>query len=502
MEMGRLARSRAARFGLAGWIGIGAALAVAPATFALNPVTLTTPYPAIDVAPGANVELTVEVETQDPGRVDLSLDGVPADWTASLRGGGFLVNSVQSNGSDPTEVTLDVTVPETATEGEQRITLKALSDGSTASLPIDITVTPNAAGEVTLETDFPELRGSTDSSFSFTLTLRNDTPDDLTFGATASGPPGWTVDAKVTSQAQAASAIVEAGSSTSIEVTAEAPQDAPADVYPITVQALSDGSTASLPIDITVTPNAAGEVSLTTDFPELKGSTDASFSFTLTLRNDTPDDLTFGVAASGPPGWTVDAKVTSQAQAASAIVEAGSSTSIEVTAEAPQNAAADVYPITVEASSGDTSAQAELSVEITGSYDLTLTTPDGRLSANASAGSQTDLSLVLRNDGTAEVADVRLSASTPTGWTVTFEPETVTVPAQSKIQVTARLTPSGNAIAGDYVATFNARSDLADAEAQMRVTIETSLLWGVVGIGLIGLVLAGLWWTFRRYGRR
>ena len=390
MDMGRLARSRVARLGLAGWIGLAVALAAAPVSLALNPVTLTTPYPAIEVAPGAKVSLTVWVETQDAGRVDLSLDGVSADWTVTLRGGGFLVNGVHSNGDEATEVTLDVSVPETAAEGVQRIT----------------------------------------------------------------------------------------------------------------VQALSDGSTASLPIDITVTPNAAGEVSLTTDFPELKGSTDASFSFTLTLRNDTPDDLTFGVAASGPPGWTLDAKVTSQAQAASAIVEAGSSTSIEVTAEAPQNAAADVYPITVEASGGDTSAQAELSVEITGSYDLTLTTPDGRLSANASAGSQTDLSLVLQNDGTAEVADVSLSASTPTGWTVTFEPETVTVPPQGEVQVTARLTPSGNAIAGDYVATFNARSDLADAEAQMRVTIETSLLWGVVGIGLIGLVLAGLWWTFRRYGRR
>jgi uncharacterized membrane protein len=390
VEMGRLARSRAARVGLAGWIGIGAALAAAPATFALNPVTLTTLYPAIEVAPGANVELTVEVETQDPGRVDLSFEGVPADWTASLRGGGFIVNGVQSNGSEPTEVTLDVTVPETATEGEQRITLEALSDGSTASLPIDITVTPTAAGEVTLETDFPELRGSTDSSFSFTLTLRNETADDLTFGVTANGPPGWTVDAKVTSEAQAASAIVEAGSSTSIEVTAAAPQDAPADVYPIAVQATS----------------------------------------------------------------------------------------------------------------GDKTAEAQLSVEITGSYDLTLTTPDGRLSANASAGGQTDLSFVVQNGGTADVPDVTLSASTPTGWTVTFEPETVTVPAQGEVQVTAHLTPSGSAIAGDYVATFNARSDLANAEAEMRVTIETSLVGGIVGVALIVLVLAGLWWTFRRYGRR
>ena len=78
----------------------------------------------------------------------------------------------------------------------------------------------------------------------------------------------------------------------------------------------------------------------------------------------------------------------------------------------------------------------------------------------------------------------------------------MTVPAQGDAQVTAHLTPSGNAIAGDYVTTFKASSDVANANAEMRVTIETSLLWGVVGVGLIALVLAGLWWTFRRYGRR
>ena len=390
MDIGSFARSRVARFGLAGWIGLAVALASAPVSLALNPVTLTTPYPAIEVAPGAKVSLTVQVETQDAGRVDLSLDGVPADWTATIRGGGFLVNGVYVNGSDPTEVTVDVTVPESATDGTTRITLEASSDGSTASLPVDVQVTPNAAGEVTLETDFPELQGSTDASFSFTLTLRNDTPDDLTFGVTATAPPGWTADAEITSQAQAASAIVEAGSTTSIKVDVQAPEDA----------------------------------------------------------------------------------------------------------------AADVYPITVQASSGDKTAEAQLSVEITGSYDLELTTPDGRLSANASAGSATDLSVVLRNGGTAEIPDVALSASTPTGWEVEFDPATVTVPAQGEVQVTARMTPSSNAIAGDYVATFNARSDLADAEAEMRITIETSLLWGVVGVGLIALVLAGLWWTFRRYGRR
>jgi len=392
VTLGRLARSRIARLGLAGWtLGLGALLAAAPASLAANPVTLTTPYPAIEVAPGAKVNLTVSVETENAGRVDLAVSDVPSDWTATIRGGGFLVNGVQSNGTDATEVTLDVAVPEGAPAGTERITLRATSDGSVATLPVDIKVTPSAAGEV----------------------------------------------------------------------------------------------------------------SLTTDFPELKGSSDASFSFSLTLSNDTPDDLTFGVVANGPPGWTVTAKVTSQAQAASAIVKAGETTAIEVAAEAPADAAADVYPISVDATSGDKTAHADLSVEVTGSYKLTLTTPDGRLSANATAGGITDLSLVLENGGTADIPDVTLSATAPTGWTVDFDPGTpVAVPAGGQTQVTAHLTPSGSAIAGDYVTTFRASSDLANATADMRVTIETSLLWGAVGIALIALVLAGLWWTFRRYGRR
>ena len=36
----------------------------------------------------------------------------------------------------------------------------------------------------------------------------------------------------------------------------------------------------------------------------------------------------------------------------------------------------------------------------------------------------------------------------------------------------------------------------------IRVTVETSLLWGIVGVALIILVIVGLGYVFRRYGRR
>jgi uncharacterized membrane protein len=315
---------------------------------------------------------------------------VPDGWTAVLRGGGFTVDGVESDGSGATKVTLNVTVPADAAEGTERIDVRGTIAGASTTLPVDIRVAPNAAGDVTL----------------------------------------------------------------------------------------------------------------TSDIPQLKGASDATFPFSLTLTNDTPEDLPFSVVASGPAGWTVTAQVGSQAQAASVVVKAGSTSTVSVSAKPSEGAAAGSYPIVVDATSGSRSAHADLAVEITGSYKLALTTQDQRLNMSATAGTVSDLTLSLTNTGTADIEGAAMSSTAPTGWKVEFDTPTVTVPAGQAVQVVAHVTPSSDAIAGDYVTTFKATAPVANASSDVRVTIQTSLLWGVVGIGLIALVLIGLWWTFQRYGRR
>lgn len=383
-------RSRVARLGLAvSILGLASLAGVAPAS-AADSIRVTTPYPAVAVAPDSKVTFDISIDTDKAGRVDLSVTGVPTGWTATLRGGGNAIDGVETDGSNPTKVTLDVSVPGEATSGVQRLA----------------------------------------------------------------------------------------------------------------VVAKQGGASTTLPLDVRVEPTVAGEVSLTTDTPQLKGASDATFSFTLTLKNDTAEDLPFSAVATGPAGWTVDAQVGSQAQAASVVVTAGSSTTVKVTAKPSADTAAGAYPITVQATSGNHQASADLAVEITGSYKLALTTVDGRLNMSASAGSATNLTLVLSNTGTADIVGAKLAATAPSGWTVTFDPPTVDVPAQGSAQSIATLTPSSEAIAGDYVTTFRASSQVANASADVRVTVETSLLWGAVGIALIAIVLVGLWWTFRRFGRR
>jgi uncharacterized membrane protein len=111
--------------------------------------------------------------------------------------------------------------------------------------------------------------------------------------------------------------------------------------------------------------------------------------------------------------------------------------------------------------------------------------------------------MVVVNTGSAPLADVALTASPPRDWEVTFAPENVpSVDVGQSVDIVATITPAGNAVAGDYVVTINARNDDADDSAAIRTTVETSTIWGVVGIALIGLVLIGLALVFRRFGRR
>jgi uncharacterized membrane protein len=69
--------------------------------------------------------------------------------------------------------------------------------------------------------------------------------------------------------------------------------------------------------------------------------------------------------------------------------------------------------------------------------------------------------------------------------------------------VNAQVKPSGDAIAGDYTITITATGDQSTRDSmEIRYTVETNLLWGVIGVALIVAVAGGVWWVFQRYGRR
>ena len=84
---------------------------------------------------------------------------------------------------------------------------------------------------------------------------------------------------------------------------------------------------------------------------------------------------------------------------------------------------------------------------------------------------------ILTNTGTATVENVTLAATPPTGWDVTFDQETVNVPVDAPVTVTATITPSGEAVAGDYVITFKPAS-AGLKQARLRVElVDGTVIW-------------------------
>ena len=281
------------------------------------------------------------------------------------------------------------------------------------------------------------------------------------------------------------------------------PKDAAAGTSTIRVVATGISGADTLPLSIRVAEAAAGDVTLTSDFPELKGPSTASFTFNLTLTNGTPTESQFSMDAAGPTGWTVAVKPAGQAQATSTVVPAGGTASITASVTPAPDVAAGSFPITVSVSGAGKTVTTDLTVTITGTFSLVASTPDKVLSTTANAGSAKPFQITVTNTGTAPVTAVTPSASAPTGWTVTFAPESVPSIAPGATEtLTATITPSADAIAGDYALTITTKGAEATSDVAIRVRVETPQIWWIAGVLLIAAVFAGLYWVFRTYGRR
>ncbi len=134
-----------------------------------------------------------------------------------------------------------------------------------------------------------------------------------------------------------------------------------------------------------------------------------------------------------------------------------------------------------------------------------MSTPTQALSNSGSAGTVTDQQITLTNNGTAPITNVKVSATGPSAdWKFDFDQPTIaTIAAGDTVTVTAKVTPANNAIAGDYNLTFSANGDNgATASQTIRFTVTTSIFGGLVAVVIVVLLAAGLWYVFRRYGRR
>ena len=245
-------------------------------------------------------------------------------------------------------------------------------------------------------------------------------------------------------------------------------------------------------------------VKLTTSYPVISGPSDATFEFSLEVDSKLDEDAVFDLLAQGPQGWDINFKPAYETKYISSLrIKSKQSTSVAVEVKPAMGAAAGEYPINVRVSSSDANAEANLTVTLTGTYGLEVGTTSGLLSLEARGGRPANMSFYVKNTGSATNHNIKFMTFKPENWKVEFKPEKIdAMEAGDLKQVELIITPYEDALVGDYSVGVNVEGEKAAKTIEFRTTVKASAAWGWIGIGIIVVVIGGLFGLFRWLGRR
>ncbi|MEZ5667316.1 MAG: NEW3 domain-containing protein [Alphaproteobacteria bacterium] len=355
-----------------------------------------------------------------------------------------------------------------------------------------------------LTTPYPMLGGQAGGDISIDLTLANQglEPQRVEFDVTGL-PEGWHWEIDGDGRPVGA-AIATAGRPVALSLKLTPAADAAYQAYDFAVVGRADGQTLRLPISLNLTETEPARLTLTPTLPALRGTVRSTFDFQIKVTNEGQEDTVINLVSQAEPGFEVTFKERYGSQELTSLpLGAGQSKDMTVSVKPAQDTPAGQYPVMIGAAGDDATAQIPLMLDITGHPTLSLSGPDGRLSGDATAGEDRTFTFALTNTGTAPAETVKMAASPPQGWKVSFAPEGIpAVQPGETVDVAVTMTPSNQAIAGDYVVAVRSNGDGTSDNASFRVTVRTSTIWGIVGLGVIGAAVVVLVIAVARYGRR
>jgi uncharacterized membrane protein len=355
-----------------------------------------------------------------------------------------------------------------------------------------------------LTTDYPAatVRAGEETRFNLSL-VNHGLPPQRASLAIDNVPQGWTVELRGGGR-EVSAALVDYNSKASLELKLKVPREAKPGKHALIVKATAPDRTYELPIALAVEGETEAALTAEPKLPTLKGTPKSTFDFRLAVKNESADNALVTLAAQAPRGFQVTFKEGYGSQELTSLpIKAGESKDLAVDVKPPQSISAGQYPIAVRLTSDRAKVETKLVLDVTGQPSVSVSGENDRLSGEANAGAEKRFNFVIRNTGSAEARNVSFNAVPPSGWKVNFEPKELPLLApNSEEKVAALVTPSEKALAGDYMVSVRANGDGISESVNYRVTVTTSTLWGIVGLGVIAASLLVLLGAVGRFGRR
>jgi uncharacterized membrane protein len=356
-----------------------------------------------------------------------------------------------------------------------------------------------ANGNVRLYTPYTKISVQPGVSVDYSIDVINSSTELRNVEISMSGiPKGWTYDLKSGGWNIGQLSIL-AGERKTLNLKVDVPLKVNKGAYRFRVVA---GESDFLTLTIVVSEQGTYKTEFTTQQANMEGAANSTFTFQASLKNSTGEEQLYALMANAPRGWNINFKANYK-QVTSVSIAPNSTTEVTVEVDPPDALEAGTYKIPVRATTSTTSADLPLEVVITGSYGLELTTPRGLLSTTITAGDEKRIELLVKNTGSAELKDVKMEFSAPANWDVVFDPKSVnSLRAGDAAKIFATLKADKKAIAGDYVTNLEAKTPEVTSRASFRVSVQTPMLWGWIGILIILAAIGSVYYLFRKYGRR
>jgi uncharacterized membrane protein len=372
------------------------------------------------------------------------------------------------------------------------------------SLLVFFTLTLNgfadtSADSITLYTPFTRISVPPGQSIDYIIDVINRSGEIKNVDISLAGiPRGWNYIMK-SGDWNVGQLSILPGEKRSLSLRLEVPLNVNKGTYRFKV--VADGVNA-LPLEVIVSQQGTFRTEFTTDQPNMQGHATSAFTFNANLRNRTADKQSYALIADAARGWNVVFKSNYQ-QVTSVNSEPNSTQPVSIEIKPPEKIEAGAYKITVSAVTNNSSASLDLEVVITGSFGMELSTPTGLLSTKVTAGEEKQLELVINNTGTSQLTDIAMNSSSPVNWDVKFDPKKVSnlLPGKTA-QVFAIIKADKKAIPGDYVVTIESKTPEVSSKISFRVSVETPMLWGWIGVLVIIVAFGSVYYLFRKYGRR
>lgn len=348
--------------------------------------------------------------------------------------------------------------------------------------------------------DTPGQRALGGDAVTFPITIQNDYAIDKTYTLSASSGTGWGLSFQYGGK-DVYQLYVPAAQARTVNLVAQTAYDSPIGEKTISV------STGDAGMDLRVYITSVNQsASVAVQVSSLISNIGDKVYYGFSVQNLQSQQNNYKLAVEGlAENWYyqyLDSQA-STSQMAEVVVPSQAAKGFVLQVLPPVSVTAGEYNFTAVITTPDNvTIRQPLTLRLTSAVSMTVS--QDKLAYTSQPGQTLEIKVYVSNTGSGgALTNVYPDVTAPTGWVVSSSPARVNSIKSGETQVfTVRVQSPGNIVASDYDVSINVKSDQAQSDKDYRITIETSSIIPYIGVGVIVVVLVGLVFLYRKYGRR